>query len=167
MTRTTTIRTITLAAVAAGALAVFGQAASAEASAPSVSEIVVTKSTDLPAGDLLIERWQSSGVAADAGRLDSANNLKQLNMGVHDADGDVDGRDFLIWQRNVGASGDFDNDGDVDGRDFLVWQRSGAPAAGTVHNHAEKNQDIEVESDAAATRYGLGNHEVGHWMGVY
>jgi hypothetical protein len=27
------------------------------------------------------------------------------------------------------ADGDFDDDGDVDGRDFLVWQRGGSPAA--------------------------------------
>ncbi len=27
-----------------------------------------------------------------------------------------------------GAGGDFDNDGDVDGRDFLLWQRGGSPS---------------------------------------
>jgi autotransporter-associated beta strand protein len=32
--------------------------------------------------------------------------------------------DFLA----EGIAGDFDNDGDVDGRDFLVWQRGGSPA---------------------------------------
>ena len=26
------------------------------------------------------------------------------------------------------ADGDFDNDGDVDGRDFLKWQRGGSPS---------------------------------------
>jgi hypothetical protein len=29
---------------------------------------------------------------------------------------------------SAGMSGDFDNDGDVDGRDFLVWQRGGSPS---------------------------------------
>jgi hypothetical protein len=29
----------------------------------------------------------------------------------------------------VGVAGDFDNDGDVDGRDFLVWQRGGSPTS--------------------------------------
>jgi hypothetical protein len=29
----------------------------------------------------------------------------------------------------AGLTGDFDNDGDVDGRDFLVWQRGGSPNA--------------------------------------
>jgi hypothetical protein len=72
--------------------------------------------------------------------------------GDGDADGDVDGRDFLLWQRdpNVGlledwqanygavASdpqtldllGDFNLDGDVDGRDFLLWQRD--PSIGSL-----------------------------------
>jgi hypothetical protein len=47
-----------------------------------------------------------------------------------DGDGDVDGRDFLLWQRGYGitapnavkADGDADNDTDVDGVDLEVWQ---------------------------------------------
>ncbi|TWU24605.1 choice-of-anchor Q domain-containing protein [Bythopirellula polymerisocia] len=45
-----------------------------------------------------------------------------------DGDGDVDGRDFLAWQRGLGTSpaaktdGDADNDLDVDGDDLDVWQ---------------------------------------------
>jgi hypothetical protein len=45
-----------------------------------------------------------------------------------DDDGDVDGRDFLIWQRGFGtpdaqpADGDADLDMDVDGDDLIVWQ---------------------------------------------
>jgi hypothetical protein len=56
-------------------------------------------------------------------------------------DGDVDGRDFLVWQRGAspapsgGGLADWQTnygtgpsaatgDGDTDGRDFLVWQRS-------------------------------------------
>lgn len=47
------------------------------------------------------------------------------------ATGDVDGRDFLVWQRHVGAQdgepkavvGDFTGDGHVDGHDYLVGQR--------------------------------------------
>lgn len=61
--------------------------------------------------------------------------------GDFDDDGDVDGADFLKWQRGESSvplspsylanwriaysnSSDFDGDGDVDGTDFLVWQRS-------------------------------------------
>jgi hypothetical protein len=46
-----------------------------------------------------------------------------------DGDGDVDGRDFLIWQRgysSVGtatrATGDANGDGQVDAADLTVWQ---------------------------------------------
>ncbi len=37
---------------------------------------------------------------------------------------------FVTWQVTVSSpilSGDFDSDGDVDGRDFLVWQRGNSP----------------------------------------
>jgi hypothetical protein len=72
-------------------------------------------------------------------------SLVDSMAGDADADGDVDGQDFLVWQRtpasatladwqkNYGMSvpdgqtlktlGDFNEDGDVDGRDFLLWQR--------------------------------------------
>jgi hypothetical protein len=51
-----------------------------------------------------------------------------LLNGDFDLDGDIDGRDFLIWQRNFGAigvnkdSGDATGDNDVDGNDLAVWQ---------------------------------------------
>ena len=63
--------------------------------------------------------------------------------GDFDHDGDVDGADFLIWQRTptvgsladwqtnfLGAEIDFDRDGDVDGADFLTWQRD--PTLGSL-----------------------------------
>jgi hypothetical protein len=42
-------------------------------------------------------------------------------------DGDVDGADFLTWQRNVGragtaTNGDANGDGDVDGQDLEEWE---------------------------------------------
>jgi hypothetical protein len=49
--------------------------------------------------------------------------------GDFDADGDVDGADFVIWQTRFPstingtlATGDADKDFDVDGADFVVWQ---------------------------------------------
>jgi hypothetical protein len=55
-----------------------------------------------------------------------------------DNDNDVDGDDFLIWQRTVGVAsgaGDADGDGVVDGDDLAIWmnefaQPQGAAAAG-------------------------------------
>ncbi len=66
-----------------------------------------------------------------------------VSTGDFDQDGDVDGADFLIWQREptvgsladwqtnfLGAEIDFDRDGDVDGADFLTWQRD--PTLGSL-----------------------------------
>jgi hypothetical protein len=44
-----------------------------------------------------------------------------------DGDNDVDGNDFLIWQRGLGAgnsnaTGDADNDLDVDANDLAIWK---------------------------------------------
>jgi hypothetical protein len=61
--------------------------------------------------------------------------------GDYDADGDVDGADFVAWQTNFPkgsgatlAQGDADGDGDVDGADFVVWQTNFPypPAAGAA-----------------------------------
>jgi glucose/arabinose dehydrogenase len=63
--------------------------------------------------------------------------------GDFDADGDVDGADFVAWQTNFPkasgatlAQGDADGDGDVDGADFVVWQTNfpftPAPASAPV-----------------------------------
>jgi hypothetical protein len=62
----------------------------------------------------------SPGTGGDANEPDSAD---------FDGDGDIDGRDFLLWQRGYGKTitavkedGDADNNGDVDGGDLIVWQ---------------------------------------------
>ena len=55
-----------------------------------------------------------------------------------DSDGDVDGRDYLIWQKGFGtlasatlADSDADGDGDVDDSDLSIWQSNfGAVIAG-------------------------------------
>jgi hypothetical protein len=51
----------------------------------------------------------------------------QVDSADFDGDGDVDGGDFLTWQRGLGASGatpsqgDANNDGVIDGADLQVW----------------------------------------------
>jgi hypothetical protein len=60
-----------------------------------------------------------------------------------DGNGNVDGNDFLVWQRNVGvgttlATGDADRDGDVDSADLTIWRNqygfssAATPTSGAV-----------------------------------
>jgi len=56
-----------------------------------------------------------------------------------DQDGDVDGADFLIWQRNFGtgttlAQGDADSSGGVDNVDLMIWETQFAAGAGQQPN---------------------------------
>ncbi len=71
--------------------------------------------------------WSPGGIKIDIG----AYERQQVDPAVFDADfehdGDVDGNDFLIWQRNFGvgmghAEGDADFDLDVDGDDLAIWR---------------------------------------------
>jgi hypothetical protein len=48
------------------------------------------------------------------------NEPSRLYFGGDDS---VTFKDFSVVVSDVGQEGDFDEDGDVDGRDFLVWQR--------------------------------------------
>lgn len=57
--------------------------------------------------------------------FETGPNISDANF---DGDGDVDGNDFLAWQRGLGkpaamnADGDADGDGDVDGGDLALWR---------------------------------------------
>jgi hypothetical protein len=64
-------------------------------------------------------------------RFNSINDVGQIAFAAHFADG-LQG--FFV--SNAVASADFDHDGDVDGRDFLVWQRGGSPAPYSAGNLA-------------------------------
>ena len=61
------------------------------------------------------------------------NPYAQRDNADFNGDNDVDGFDFLTWQRNLGSGtlpvqGDAQHDGDVDGPDFKVWeQQFGSP----------------------------------------
>jgi alpha-amylase len=66
-------------------------------------------------------------------------NIVGTVNGDFDLDGDVDGRDFLTWQRNLGLAsgvrydlGDADLNGVINGNDLSVWQaayRNASPVA--------------------------------------
>jgi hypothetical protein len=69
-----------------------------------------------------------------------------------DGDGDVDGRDFLLWQRGFGTpinaekiDGDADNDGDVNGDDLDIWQDQYAtvpPLAAVTSNDSGDTSEV-------------------------
>jgi beta-glucanase (GH16 family) len=73
----------------------------------------------------------------------SFRNANLPDVADADADGDVDGADFLIWQSNVGADdadgpadGDFNFDGAVDQVDLDAWQGQGPPPGGAASDDA-------------------------------
>jgi hypothetical protein len=61
--------------------------------------------------------------------FNSINDVGQVAFAAHFVGG-LQG--FFV--SNAVASADFDHDGDVDGRDFLVWQRGGSPAPRSTGN---------------------------------
>ena len=100
---------------------------------------------DAAAGDfrLLVGSWAAS--AASDGSFIGAFGVEQAvtTSADFDQDNDVDGSDFLAWQRGFGipapdankGDGDADNDQDVDGDDLTAWQTAygqSAPLLATV-----------------------------------
>jgi hypothetical protein len=77
--------------------------------------------------------------------------------GDFDGDSDVDGSDFLRWQRGVGtaalmgtaSAGDADGDRDVDGADLVFWRANfgeTTPAAGAASATSAPITDAELVS---------------------
>lgn len=93
-------------------------------------DINATSSADPAATDLLFSLVDN--IVVEAIVTPPAENAD------FDADGDVDGRDFLTWQRGFGtvdailADGDADDDNDVDGDDLVIWQNQYAQPIGPI-----------------------------------
>jgi len=68
------------------------------------------------------------------------SDVAKASPGDFDGDADVDGADFLVWQRGVGltdtgspANGDANADGNVDGADLTIWKsKFAAPPTAVV-----------------------------------
>lgn len=77
----------------------------------------------------------------DIGAFEVQSGSPPVSSADFDTDGDIDGADFLAWQRGFGtpmpdatkADGDADNDTDVDSDDLAVW--SGSFGAVAVSSH--------------------------------
>jgi hypothetical protein len=90
---------------------------------------------------LLFENGSGNGVSGPGGRTTGErefyfNNLKVMAGGLtgdYDGDRDVDGQDFLVWQRTLGSTSDLGADGNsngvIDAGDLQAW-RSNFGAAG-------------------------------------
>ena len=59
--------------------------------------------------------------------------LSPIDSADYDADGDVDGADFLVWQRDLGSTtapaADGNHDGTVDAADLTLWRENFAAGA--------------------------------------
>jgi hypothetical protein len=103
------------------------------------------------------------------GRIDIGAYESQPDQGHFiadfDYDGDVDGRDFMIWQRGFGRSGpeverqhgDATGDGDVDSNDLAVWQATygKCPAPGiTTALGVESEDSLGWLADSGITSLG-------------
>ena len=82
------------------------------------------KLTDLPWSD---PGEQSTQVTWDLFQVTARyGSLIEAQPGDFDADGDVDGSDFLVWQRDYGQTArlrsDDNNDGLVDAADYTIWR---------------------------------------------
>jgi hypothetical protein len=103
-----------------------GQGNEGEPNILSLGEVDVLGLADIPGTD-----QRGTGYERIVnGRIDIGAFEVQAPSADFDGDGDVDGRDFLAWQRGYGTSaptavksnGDADNDLDVDGNDLVVWR---------------------------------------------
>ncbi|MBL9161918.1 MAG: hypothetical protein JNL18_04155 [Planctomycetaceae bacterium] len=102
--------TSTLTLIDATALKLLGQFGSVT----FLGATTATVNYDLANGDVFLNNFQSAATAGD-----------------FDLDGDVDGADFLSWQRGFGitgtatvAQGDADGNHNVDGADLAIWRQN-------------------------------------------
>jgi hypothetical protein len=96
----------------------------------------------LPVGGVLSFRWVSVGIDGENDGLAIDNFvLRTFPTADFDKDGDIDGGDFLRWQRKLGTTigpnygeGDATGDGKVDAADLSVWMRQAlrSPVAANV-----------------------------------
>ena len=91
----------------------------------------------LVAQDIYLDiRFTAWGTTSAVGGSFSYERAEITPSADFDRDGDVDGQDFLTWQRGYGVAeslqpqGDANFDGTVDGGDLEVWQETyGSPLA--------------------------------------
>lgn len=79
--------------------------------------------------------------------LERANDINDLGWIVGTARNTLSGESHAFRLEPVdmpNLEGDFDMDGDVDGQDFLLWQRGGSPSGPTAGDLAEWQRDYGI-----------------------
>ncbi len=111
------------------------------------------------AGSFFISTDTPLHPGGDVGSPGSFNGVAPPNADF-DGDGDVDGTDFLIWQRNFGVVGgplfglgDADGDGDVTAGDLAIWE--------TQYGTSTQNADFDGDSDVDGTDYLIWQRNLG------
>ncbi len=80
------------------------------------------------------------------------NNSEATLVGDFDASTAIDGADLAKWQSEYGPNpgSDADGDGDSDGNDFLLWQRNvGATTGAPTGEHAFYFDNLKIETPSA------------------
>jgi len=86
-------------------------------------------------------------------------NLPSTDSADFDEDGDVDGADFLAWQRGFGTQtpnatpedGDADNDQDVDADDLGIWENQFGQPATVIASATSSIVETRNEAEPGAT----------------
>jgi hypothetical protein len=102
----------------------------------NVDPIQFYQTDALNAGKFFVSRGTNqAGSIIDDVRIQATSAFPVANADFDD-DGDVDGEDFLVWQRGVGITsgaqlddGDANGDGAVNAADLTVWKNNFASAA--------------------------------------
>ena len=114
----------------------------AAANRTTFSPIAIIPPAGIPHGSTFFIRWVPSNIAgANDGLAIDDFRLSSNPSADFDQDSDVDGADFLRWQRGLGTKsgasisvGDANRDGAVDVLDLTIWRQFafGPPFAATV-----------------------------------
>ncbi len=120
---------------------------------PAISDFEYFINVDIDANGSYNDAWDfsESGILSDlySSPTQSSQTWTQFTPGTFDhRNGDYNGTLTLLSLANQQSDdADFDNDNDVDGSDFLAWQRGFGTSSGATLADGDANYDGNVDSD--------------------